>query len=372
MRQRSFRVDRWFGDIGRINLVSGATTRAEHRKRDAMLTELYDTGRLELLRAIKRCDLTINEVFSAQRAGRLGFVANDVKLKRNLWDALDTWEPTSALAAASRVRNATSIRALRRSNVLGPGATIGDLGAVDWAALRARWPTGPTGWNHVRRTVSRFLTMTLQDKWHPFRRAVMGLYPVATEPPAKVPDLPVKVFWAIVRRTPEWLWPSYVTLAATAMRPGEYVRCVATDLLPDTMAVNVPGTKTAASAATVRVDEKLWPWVAGAIPCPVSQGVLAHHWKVACRDAGHPELTLYSLRHAYAQWLADAGQPEARIQHGLRHRTASMTRRYTAMVDKGELARTVGELLFPDPSPSNPSPARSTALSHLRSAGGSA
>ena len=53
-------------------------------KRDALLTELYDTGRLELLRAIKAHRLTINEVYSAQRAGRLGFVAADVALQRNL------------------------------------------------------------------------------------------------------------------------------------------------------------------------------------------------------------------------------------------------------------------------------------------------
>ena len=100
----SFRVDRVFPSVGRINLVSGAATRAEHTKRDALLTELYDTGRLELLRAIKAHRLTINEVYSAQRAGRLGFVAADVALQRNLWEALDQWLPASGRASATRRR----------------------------------------------------------------------------------------------------------------------------------------------------------------------------------------------------------------------------------------------------------------------------
>ena len=77
-RQPNLRVDRVFPGVGRINLVSGATTKAEHTKRDALLVKLYDTGRLELLRAIKRRQLTINEVFSADRSERLGFVAKDV------------------------------------------------------------------------------------------------------------------------------------------------------------------------------------------------------------------------------------------------------------------------------------------------------
>src|SRR5207249_9134360 len=128
MRRRhehaSFRVDRVFPSVGRINLVSGATTRAEHAKRDALLTELYDTGRLELLRAIKAHRLTINEVYSAQRAGRLGFVAADVALQQKLWAAVglapdsketgEGWLPNSGRAPATRRRAAIAMRALQR------------------------------------------------------------------------------------------------------------------------------------------------------------------------------------------------------------------------------------------------------------------
>ena len=91
-KPRRFRVDRLFPGVGRICLESGAKTRAEHTKRDAILTELWDTGRIDILRAIKSGRVTLNEVYGAQRAGRLGFVATDMILERPLWDTvgLDT------------------------------------------------------------------------------------------------------------------------------------------------------------------------------------------------------------------------------------------------------------------------------------------
>lgn len=336
----SFRVDRVFPGVGRINLVSGATARAEHAKRDALLTELYDTGRLELLGAIKAHRLTINEVYSAQRAGRLGFVAAGVALQRNLWEALDQWLPASGRAPATRRRAAISVQALRRSNALRPGATVRDLAAVNWRAVYNQWHTGPTGWNRMRAAVSLFLSMTL-GKQHPFRLEVMAAMPHPQEPPGPVPDLTVEVFWRIVSRAPQPLRPAYVLLAATGLRLQR------TDLLPLTKGIRVPGTKTAGSADIVRVGDALWPWIAAAVPCPVGYQGLLKRWKRTCAEEGHPELTLYSLRHFFAQQLAEAGAPESRIQQSLRHRSPAMTRRYTRMVDKGENARVVAAVLAP-------------------------
>jgi integrase len=341
-----FRVDRVFPSVGRINLVSGATTRAEHAKRDALLTELYDTGRLELLRAIKSHQLTINEVFSAQRAGRLGFVASDVALQRRLWSALDEWVPTSGRAPATRRRHGISLRALRRSSALGPGAAVRDLAAVNWKSVYNTWSTEAAGWNRMRAMVSLFLSMTL-GKQHPFRLEVIGAMPHPLESPGPVPDLTVEAFWRIVGRVAEPLRPGYVLLACTGLRPAEYLRLQPIDLLPLTRGIRVPGTKTAGSADVVRVAETLWPWVAAAVPCPVGYQVLLKRWKRACAVEGNPELTLYSLRHFFAQQLAEAGAPESRIQQSLRHRSPAMTRRYTRMVDKGENARVVGSVLAP-------------------------
>lgn len=53
----------------------------------------------------------------------------------------------------------------------------------------------------------------------------------------------------------------------------------------------------------------------------------------------------YHNHTATVSGIADAGVPEARIQTGLRHATAAMTRRYTEQRDKGEAARALGDVM---------------------------
>ena len=110
--------------------------------------------------------------------------------------------------------------------------------------------------------------------------------------------------------------------------------------------MQIPGTKTAASAATARVDERLWPWVLQGVPSPLQYKWLRLYWKRALKAAGaDPTLRLHDLCHCTGQWLADAGLGEARIQTTLRHATAAMTRRYTKQLDKGEAAAALAGVL---------------------------
>ncbi len=95
---------------------------------------------------------------------------------------------------------------------------IADLKSIDWALLHRNWPAGSADWNRLRSAVSRFLTMTLGDKYHPFRRAVMAQYPRAAESSGRVPDLSPALFWRIVNAAPQRLRPAYVTLAATGLQ----------------------------------------------------------------------------------------------------------------------------------------------------------
>jgi len=157
----------------------------------------------------------------------------------------------SAAAEATRRRYATSFAALRRSGVLKEGAT------VDWKALAARWAAGPSDWNHLRRAVSHFLAMQLGDVYHPMRRAVVKAIPKQREV-ERVPDLPPALFWKIVDAAPSHAQACFVTIAALGLRVGEYLALTRDHLLPHGFAVQIPGTKTAASAATARVDERLW------------------------------------------------------------------------------------------------------------------
>src|SRR5260370_25504343 len=97
----TFKLDRLFQGVGRINLASGATTVTEFHKRDALLTRLYDQGRLDLLKAIAAGALTVTEGYAAARGGQLDTLTGDRSLLgANLWAAVEVWAPKSACATA--------------------------------------------------------------------------------------------------------------------------------------------------------------------------------------------------------------------------------------------------------------------------------
>ncbi len=346
----SYRLDRVFPGIGRLAVASGATTREEFKKRNALLTRLYDQGRLDLLRAIAAHTYTVTEVYAADREGRLDRLSGErAILNRPLWATVETcvgrplwgeaaekWE--GAEPGPTRRRYAVSFKALRLRGALPEGVTIEALGAVDWRALKARWPKSDGDWFHLRAAVSHFLADQLGDVHHAFRRAVMKDFPRA-KAAERVPDLDVPTFWRIVNQAPEFVRAAYVTIAALGLRVGEYLR-------PATKQVRVPGTKTVGSAATLPVAEALWPWVKAAVPSPLAYKWLREHWVRARKAAGAGDVRLHDLRHFTAQLLVNAGRPEAAVQRTLRHATPAMTRRYAMMRDRGENARALADVLL--------------------------
>lgn len=343
----SLRIDRRFHGIGRLAIASGTTKKQRFDKLNAMLTELYEDGLLDILAGLKARRWTLQQVYQAKRVGRLPYLASQLVLTGNLWDAVGLWLPQSARAEGTRKRYAVSFKSLERVSVLPPSATVTDLNQVEWHRVQREWSGSSADWNRLRSAVSRFLTMTLGgDKFHPFRREVMARFPKAAEPPGRVPDLSTELFWRIVEAAPEHVRPAYVTLAITGMRVGEYLALEPHHLQPFTKGVRVPGTKTPGSAAVVQIGDESWEWVRRAVPSAVRYKWLYKHWKRACKTVGATDLTLHDLRHFYGQQLTNAGRPEVSVQHGLRHADPSMTRRYIRQRDRGENARMMDEILF--------------------------
>ena len=202
----------------------------------------------------------------------------------------------------------------------------------------------------MRRAVSTFLTAILGDVYHPFRRAVMRYIPLAHEGGGRIPDLSAQDFWRIVEKMPEHAKPCPVVLVATGMRVGEYLRTTTAHLKPAIFGLEVPGTETGESRATVFVDERLWPWLEAGIPSPLRYGWMRKYWVRACEAAGISNVRLHDLRHCYRQWAVSVGVPEAAVQTALRHATPEMTKRYTKTRDKGEVARAIATVLMADVS----------------------
>jgi len=343
----SLRFDRRFRGVGRIALASGTRDVTLFHAFDRMLTELHEGGYVDVLRAIKSRQVTVQEVYDARRARRLTSVAADLVLYRPLWVAVDAWLPRSARAEASRKRYGTSFKALRERGCLKDGATVQDLKRIDWNALQAIWGRSGADWNRLRAAVSAFLTAYLDgDKFHPFRRDVMKRFPRAREK-ERVPDLTPDAFWSLVDAAPDHAKAPFVCLVVTGLRVGEYLSLEAEHLMPLTKHIQVPGTKTEGSAAVIAVGEEAWKWVKAAVPSPLRYKWLRIHFKRAAKAVGLPDLRLHDLRHLCGQVLANQGLPEAKIQQAMRHASPAMTRRYTRQRDRGEAAVALDAALFP-------------------------
>src|SRR2546425_10677913 len=102
----TYRLDRVFPGVGRIAVASGATTGEGFQKRNALLTRLYDHGRLDLLRAIKAGTYTTTEVYAAERDDPTlaSLTGERAILSRPLWATVESWagRPLWRDAAAQR------------------------------------------------------------------------------------------------------------------------------------------------------------------------------------------------------------------------------------------------------------------------------
>ena len=340
-----FRFDRVFAGVGRINVSSGTNNAQEFRRRDGILTKLFDGSQIEVLKAFQQGALTIEQLVDADRAGRLrsAELLSDLALRENLWIAAEKTLPSMGKSHETRRRYYTSLRKLRQRTKLGKDAKVSDLARVEWKALSANWGESAADWNHLRRAVSTFLTTLLGDVYHPFRRVVMKQIPTADEGTGREPDITVDRFLDIVSHVPAHARPCYWVLALTGMRTGEYLRCTKADLDSVAHTIFVPGTKTGGSRAKVEVEAQFWGWIEAGIPSPLRYGWMRTYFKRAVEKVGQRELRLHDLRHFMAQLASDEGAPTALIQAALRHRDPSMTRRYEMRKAKGEVARLVGQ-----------------------------
>lgn len=345
----TFRFDRIL--LGqRITRRSGTRSWRQFEQDNAILSQLEANGQKETLRLFAAGDLDMPALRAAAARGTLasGSLIADMALRERLWGdagAIARILPRMGTAAATRKRYAVTFDALERkaAPMLGPEATVADLEHVDWPALQAAWGRSGSDWNHVRRAVSRLLSVLLDDKYHPFRRVVVGKIGVASEV-ERVPDVTVGQFWDIVRHAPEFVRPAFVVLVATGMRWGEYARTKRSHLRPSVCGVKIPGTKTKTSAATVYVDTSLWPWIEAGVPAPLGYKWTRTHWKRACAKAGITDLRLHDLRHLHGQ-LAIESVDVTKVADGLRHTQLATTRRYVRQKNRKDVAAAVGQAL---------------------------
>lgn len=349
----TYRFDRVFRGVGRLQVSSGTAKLHEFRQRDALLTRLYRKPRLDLLQALKDGRLSMVELVEADRLDQLGSTTADLVLRRPLWPTVSDVLPAMAQGEKTQRRYRYSLTKLAAAGVLPKNATVGSLKRVDWKALEARWGESAADWNHVARAVSRFLTVALGDVYHPFRREVVKLIPRRRER-HRVPDVEPAMFRAIVALAPAPLRPAYWTLAMTGARLGELLEMTRADLLPGSHALTIRGGASGTGEQDERIipiTPRLWPWVDQAIPVAVTDSTLRYHWYRACEAANAPKIRLHDLRHFTGQSLADVGVSEAAVGRFLGQTTPAITRRYTDRRLRRGDAELLAEHLAPQPAP---------------------
>lgn len=335
--------------VGILQITSPATTRRGIERHHAIVDRLVEDSQVDVLRALKVKQVSLDELVDLERQGKLSGanVLASVQLQRPLFEAWAAVEDRMGKGDAGRRRYHVSRLALERKGAphITGDTLVADLVKVDWEALRTAWGGSLADWMHLRRAVSRFLTVVLGDKYHPYRRQVVERIPWIKEP-GRTPDLSPERFWMIVEAAREDARAAFVTLAATGMRVGEYLRCTTDNLLPATASVRVPGTKTEASAAVIQVDERLWPWVVAGIPAPLQYKRLRELWQQACAQVEAKGLVLHDLRHCHAQWATDQGMGLSRVAGSLRHASTSMTERYARTADTRHVSSAVADAMF--------------------------
>jgi integrase len=351
----AYQFDRVFAGVGRIKRSSGTTQIREFRRRDALLTKLFETSALDVLRAFRDGKIAIEEIVAADRAKDPVLSMDRVVQHASLWPAVETMAARVGRSIETQDRYLRSWKALQARGPLGAAARVGDLAGVDWAALERAWGHSAADWNHVRRAVSRFLTLYLGDKYHPLRRMVVQQIPRRTEV-ARVPDQSAASFLLLVQHASAPVRVCLMAIALTGMRVGEYCKADRSSLLPAVRGVRVHGKS---GEGVLYVPDEAWSLIEQAIPCPLAPaprpdervdrslryGRLRRGLNAAQKASGVSGIRLHDLRHLFGQLASDAGVPTADTQAAMRHKDPSQTRIYEMQVGAKRAAQAVARSL---------------------------
>lgn len=349
-------IDLRLKGFGRFRVSAGTHRATTLRRRKEIVKLLAELGQLDVLRAIKAGELAWSTLEEARRKERLAdaSLAADLKLKTRLADAIADTLPRMGPTAITRDRYRVALDGLRQLGLDPDTMTVAELkrDADDWASRFAAWSVSPATKNNVRTAVSRFLTRFLGHVHHPFRLEVLHedrwrRFAV----PRRVKGFAEAEFWPLMGQVPERLVPSYVVLAASGMRVGEYLH---PDIRVDE-AHHVIETMGKTGPKTYAVDASAWEYVRAAIPCRVSRmrGTptrlqndprykLLYRWIRKAGAALGLEISVHDLRRLYVRLGVDA-MGQVATQHAVGHETPAMTAEYARWKSQQEVSAAVAQ-----------------------------
>lgn len=285
-------IDRSFKGVGRIKRATGTTIPKVVHAMSNMLTTLHQSGRLDLLRAIRDGKLSLLVVYDAWRRNALGSLPL-VDTLQPLVDAMGKWIRATDASTKHRASLNTSLNHFKAADLK---AIVGDLPALLEAMRDTLGKTTPSSFNKCRDAAQAFVRSTLK-KSHPLYAAIRDVEEREVEPsrinhPARPKEL------AAIAAKMEQAWPGSGkmawTLALTGMRPKEYWG----DWQDTSDSIRIASAKQRQTRAVQR-------WVPR-IEEPHRPTCWYGKFRALLSDASSGQMQPYDLRRTYANWAEDA------------------------------------------------------------------
>jgi integrase len=319
----TFVIDRVFRGLAkpRFRVSTGTTDKRVYRQLDAMLTELYGQGRLDLLEAIQTRKLSLMQVYNAYRLGELDRLPSVDQLIP-LRDALETFAETHECSARHRESLWTFHAHVDR--IAPVGAAVPALPDV-LKAMRSEMVGTPRAFN-LRRSVAQAFVRSRYGKGSKLWLAVAQVNPLKVIPKRVKHPATVAELVGIAEQLPTTIWRDGVegpcdfagmawTLATTGMRTVVEYFNVEWEEKAGWIEVGT-GKKNKAVRRVPLIREPVIP------DCDYQ--VFADAFRVASSG----QMTPYDLRRTYANWLEAAGVPRTRRMIYMGHGSVDITGRY--------------------------------------------
>jgi hypothetical protein len=295
-------LDRRFGGVGRVRGPSGTTDPDTFARIDKMLTELYDRGRIDLLKAIKQYFATKHRAGLAPMVVFRAYVTEGLKdlpsvegmapLIESMLDFIESHDVTQEHKDTMR----SCVRHIAR--VGNSHSPISDLPELV-GQLRMSMREHARMFNLVRSTAMAFVRARFK-KHHPLWNDVAGIDPLAPKKKRMHhPKTPDELREIVARLEPEAAAMAW-SMGASGMGPKEYW-IQGWEVLADR--VRIFGKKREGR-------DRFVPLIKGVAIVKPTMTLKA--FRLALSNADYGRMGVYDLRRSHSNWMESAGIPRTR------------------------------------------------------------
>jgi integrase len=310
-------LDRRFRGVGRIKRAAGTEHKPTIRLLNAMLTGLFERGRLDILKSIHKGDLTPLQVWEYYRINELEKLPT-AQTMGQLEAKMSAWINDKECSEAYRLTLRQTLRDLLSVSPRTP--TVADLPDLLEAWRKKRQADKKAvSFNRAKAHVQSFIRSTLK-KSHPLYHAVTGVEVLKVSEKRGRHPLTVDEFLAVYRtmclsssKAARIAW----VMVNTGMGWSEYQG--RWNLAPDRVAIF--GTK---RKGRNRAVPRIVSFVGMGQREPLSYKV----FRAELAKASGGTVTPYDFRRTYANWLEAAGVPRTRRKMYLGHGASDVTDLY--------------------------------------------